>query len=46
MKQGATGGIVALDGDGNIAMTFNTAGMYRCFAKSTGETGVFIFGDE
>jgi L-asparaginase / beta-aspartyl-peptidase len=44
--QGATGGIVALDHDGNIAMTFNTEGMYRGFVKSTGERSVFIFGDE
>ncbi len=44
--QGASGGIVALDRAGNIAMTFNTEGMYRGFVKSNGQTGVFIFGDE
>ncbi|RKZ15377.1 isoaspartyl peptidase/L-asparaginase, partial [bacterium] len=37
--------VVALDAQGNIAMVFNTAGMYRGFVKSTGETGVFIYGD-
>ena len=46
VKQDATGGIVALDREGNIAMSFNTPGMYRGFLKSNGETGVFIFGDE
>ncbi|MBU8869379.1 MAG: isoaspartyl peptidase/L-asparaginase [Gemmatimonadales bacterium] len=46
VSQGATGGIVALDGEGNIAMSFNTPGMYRGFLKSNGEQSVFIFGDE
>ena len=44
VAQEATGGIVALDKNGNIAMPFNTAGMYRGFLKSTGETGIFIYG--
>lgn len=44
-SQGGTGGIVSLDKDGNIVMAFNTAGMYRGFIKSTGESGVFIYGD-
>jgi len=46
VAQQATGGVVALDAQGNVAMTFNTQGMYRGFLKSTGETGVFIFKDE
>jgi beta-aspartyl-peptidase (threonine type) len=33
VEKGGTGGIVALDRNGNIAMDFNTAGMYRGFAK-------------
>jgi len=45
-SQGATGGIVSLDRNGNIAMAFNTPGMYRGFIKSTGEKGVFIYKDE
>ena len=45
VAQEAAGGVVALDAQGNIAMVFNTAGMYRGFVKSTGETGVFIYGD-
>ncbi len=45
VAQEATGGIVALDRAGNIAMVFNTAGMYRGFRKSSGEGGVAIFGE-
>lgn len=38
-----TGGVIALDANGNIAMEFNTSGMFRGFAKSTGEREVAIF---
>ncbi len=44
VAQKATGGVVALDAEGNIAMVFNTPGMYRGYRKSTGETEVAIFG--
>ena len=33
---GATGGLIAIDNDGNVVMDFNTAGMYRGFKKGTG----------
>jgi beta-aspartyl-peptidase (threonine type) len=46
VAQEATGGIVALDAEGNVAMVFNTAGMYRGFLKAGGEAGVFIFGPD
>jgi L-asparaginase / beta-aspartyl-peptidase len=42
---GATGGVVAVDKYGNVAMTFNTSGMYRGYIKSTGEKKIAIFGD-
>jgi beta-aspartyl-peptidase (threonine type) len=42
---GGDGGIIAVDKDGNFSMTFNTAGMYRAFITSDGETGVLIFKD-
>ncbi len=45
VAQGATGGIVALDAAGNIAMVFNTPGMYRGFRKADGEGLVAIFGE-
>jgi beta-aspartyl-peptidase (threonine type) len=45
-KLGGDGGVVCLDKDGNVAMPFNTAGMYRGFRLSTGAGAVKIFGDE
>ncbi len=42
---GGTGGVVALDKNGNVAMPFNTAGMYRGYAKP-GERVVQIYEDE
>jgi len=42
---GGTGGVVALDGKGNIAMPFNTAGMYRGYSKP-GERVVQIYEEE
>ena len=44
--KGGDGGIIALDKDGNVAMQFNTPGMYRGYIKADGEPQVFIFGDE
>ena len=45
MEQKGNGGVIAVDKDGNIAMPFNTAGMFRGFVKSSGETAVMIFKD-
>jgi L-asparaginase / beta-aspartyl-peptidase len=40
---GGTGGVIGLDKKGNIAMEFNTSGMFRGYIKSSGEkyTGIF-----
>ncbi|MBN1987703.1 MAG: isoaspartyl peptidase/L-asparaginase [Prolixibacteraceae bacterium] len=38
-----TGGVIALDAQGNIAMEFNTEGMFRGFIKSSGEKEIAIF---
>jgi len=43
---GGDGGIVAIDKDGNIAMEFNTAGMYRANMNAKGELIVKIYKDE
>ena len=43
---GGDGGAIALDRDGNIAMPFNTTGMYRAWIKPDGSRGTAIFGDE
>ncbi|MBL4593586.1 MAG: isoaspartyl peptidase/L-asparaginase [Flavobacteriales bacterium] len=40
---GGSGGLIAMDAAGNIAMPFNTKGMYRGYKKSNGETVVKIF---
>lgn len=32
-----TGGVIAIDKEGNIAMEFNTSGMFRGYVKSSGE---------
>ncbi|MEI7830139.1 MAG: isoaspartyl peptidase/L-asparaginase [Prolixibacteraceae bacterium] len=40
---GGTGGVIGLDKAGNIAMEFNTSGMFRGFIKSNGEKQLAIF---
>ena len=40
---GGSGGVIAVDKNGNIAMPFNTNMMFRGYAKSTGEKEVAIF---
>lgn len=42
-KLGGTGGVIGIDRKGNIAMEFNTSGMFRGYIKSTGEREVAIF---
>lgn len=41
---GGEGGLIALDAKGNIAMPFNTPGMYRGYMKSDGSKEVLIYG--
>jgi beta-aspartyl-peptidase (threonine type) len=40
---GGDGGIIALDAQGNIAMPFNTSGMYRAWIGPDGSRGTAIF---
>ncbi len=40
---GGTGGVIGLDKEGNVAMEFNTSGMFRGYIKSTGEKYTAIF---
>ncbi|MEP6603686.1 MAG: isoaspartyl peptidase/L-asparaginase [Spartobacteria bacterium] len=42
-KLGGTGGLIAIDKDGNIALPFNTAGMYRGHVDSAGKIVVEIY---
>lgn len=40
---GGDGGIIALDRNGNMAMTFNTEGMYRGYIRAKGEAKTFLY---
>lgn len=42
---GGTGGIIAIDKDGNVSMEFNTAGMYRAHMNADGELMIGIYKD-
>lgn len=42
-KMGGDGGMIALDKNGNIAMPFNTAGMYRASITENGEIEILIY---
>lgn len=41
---GGDGGLIALDGEGNIACPFNSQGMKRAWLTAAGEIGVEVFG--
>jgi beta-aspartyl-peptidase (threonine type) len=43
VKLGGEGGIIAVDGKGNIAMPFNSEGMYRGYIKTDGKSEVLIY---
>lgn len=42
-KLDGLGGVIALDRKGNIAMPFNTNGMFRAYAKANGEVVIELF---
>jgi L-asparaginase / beta-aspartyl-peptidase len=43
---GGDGGVIALDARGNLAMPFNTEGMYRGYVTRDGQVVTKIYGDE
>jgi beta-aspartyl-peptidase (threonine type) len=43
VKLGGSGGVIAIDNAGNVAMPFNTKVMYRAFMKSNGEKQISIY---
>ena len=45
LEIGGDGGLIAVDARGNIAMPFNTEGMYRASLDSKGNSHVAIYGD-
>lgn len=46
VELGGDGGVIAIDRQGNIAMPFNTSGMYRGFIDEQGRAVVMIYRDE
>jgi beta-aspartyl-peptidase (threonine type) len=44
-KLGGDGGVIALDANGNMAMPFNTEGMYRGWVDKDGKIHIAIFAD-
>lgn len=42
-KAGGSGGVIALDAEGNIAMTFNSPGMFRAYRNPKGKSEVLIY---
>jgi len=43
---GGTGGVIGIDSEGNVAMEFNTSGMFRGYIKSSGDKEIAIFEKE
>ncbi|WP_095983716.1 isoaspartyl peptidase/L-asparaginase family protein [Cystobacter fuscus] len=43
VQAGGEGGVIAMDARGNVAMPFNTSGMYRGYMGPEGEPSVAIF---
>ena len=42
---GGDGGVIGLDKNGNVAMEFNTAGMYRAHIDNEGNITIKIYKD-
>ncbi len=45
VEVGGSGGLIAVDAKGEVALPFNSDGMYRGYRKSTGEQSVAIFAE-
>lgn len=46
VKAGGEGGVIAMDGQGNIAMPFNSEGMYRAAIDANGQVKVSIYRED
>jgi len=44
-KLGGTGGVIAVDKEGNVSMTFSTETMFRGFVRGNDKPNAFIFDD-
>lgn len=45
LEIGGDGGLIAVDAKGNVALPFNTEGMYRAFKDSAGQEEISIYKD-
>ncbi len=45
IKLGGTGGVIAVDRDGNVSMTFSTETMFRGYVRGEEKPNAFIFDD-
>ena len=45
VERGGEGGIIAVDRNGNVAMPFNSEGMYRGYIKNDGKREILIYKD-
>lgn len=45
VERGGEGGVIAVDRNGNVAMPFNSEGMYRGYIKSGGKREILIYKD-
>jgi beta-aspartyl-peptidase (threonine type) len=45
-KLGGKGGVIVMDKFGNMAMSFNSEGMFRAYINSEGKPVVLIYGDQ
>ena len=44
-RAGGDGGVIAIDPQGNVALVFNTEGMYRASINNKGQKVIGIFGE-
>jgi len=45
VERGGEGGVIAVDRNGNVAMPFNSEGMYRGYIKGDGKREILIYKD-
>ncbi len=45
VEKGGEGGVIAVDRNGNVAMPFNSEGMYRGYIQADGKRGILIYKD-
>ncbi|SDD77220.1 beta-aspartyl-peptidase (threonine type) [Dyadobacter soli] len=45
VERGGEGGVIAVDRNGNVAMPFNSEGMYRGYIKADGKREILIYKD-